>query len=528
MTDIPRPEGGDPPRREPVLSGFGAANARPPAVPWWKLRRAEMRGVEYPPDPLSVPSDPVRAATDGPVDPADLSDLAVPTVDRNQLDLARTPLAIAGLLVLVTVVVAHFATVPWLSRSFVAAAGILGAIGFGHWLQARHPAEPWLARFLAWGAIVKVLASLLRYRTLVDAYGAVGDATIYDTWGRRFSNVWLGVSGAQVGVLPDLRKSNFVRWFTGVVYYLFGRDIITGFLVFGLIALVGSYLWYRAGCIAVPFLDRRLFLILMLFAPSLAFWPSSVGKEALMQFGLGAIALGTAYVLRGRLLHGVLVAFPGAWLVWVVRAHLLGIAVLAAALAYIVGRSGRRATTEGSLFKPIGVILVALIAVFAVSQGSKALGVDALSFDSIQSELEATQTSTSQGGSKFESSVSLSPLSLPMAAVTVLIRPVPWEVETPNQILASIEGLALVGFMVYRRRSLAASLRRVRVQPFLLYCWTLTITYVMLFQAFGNFGLLVRQRSIVLPALYLLLCLQTESAPTREPAADATAAARPI
>ncbi|MFM7224732.1 MAG: hypothetical protein ACKO1Y_04755 [Actinomycetota bacterium] len=517
MTETPRPDGMTP-RREPSVVAFGSLGTRPPALPWWKIRRAELRGVEYPPEPDRPGVPPAATPEPDPSRAVEPAHGPNPVIDGAQADLARTPLAVAGLLVGIVVVVAHFAVVPWLSRSLVAAAGILGAIGFGHWLQARHPDEPWLARFLAWGAIVKVLASLLRYRTLVDAYGAVGDATIYDTWGRRFANVWLNVPGAEIGVLPDLRKSNFVRWFTGVVYYLFGRDIITGFLVFGLIALVGSYLWYRAGCLAVPFLDRRLFMILMLFAPSLAFWPSSVGKEALMQFGLGAIALGTAYVLRGRLLHGLLVAFPGAWLVWVVRAHLLGIAVLAAALAYIIGRSGRRATTEGSLFKPIGMILVALIAVFAVSQGAKALGVDALSLDSIQSELEATQTSTSQGGSKFESSVSLSPLQLPAAAVTVLIRPVPWEVETPNQILASIEGLALVGFMVYRRHSLAMSLRRLRVQPFLLYCWTLTITYVMLFQAFGNFGLLVRQRSIVLPALYLLLCLRTEPAAVPEPA----------
>ena len=510
MTDTPRPD--EAPRREPSFAGRGSTTPRPPAVPWWKARREEMRGVQYPPEPASSASASVApVVADGPA----------PAIDRAQADLARVPLVIAGLLLVIVVVVAHFAVVPILSRVLVGAVGILGAIGFGHWLQARHPDEPWLARFLALGAIVKVVASVVRYRTLVDAYGAVGDATIYDTWGRRFSNVWLGVNGAEVGMLPDLRKSNFVRWFTGVVYYLFGRDIITGFLVFGLIALVGSYLWYRAGCVAVPFLDRRLFMALMLFAPSLAFWPSLVGKEALMQFGLGAIALGTAYLLRGRILHGVLVAFPGAWLVWVVRAHLLGIAVLAAALAYVVGRSGRRATaTEGSIVKPIGVILVSLLAVFAVTQGAKALGVEALSLDSIQSELEATQFSTTQGGSKFESSVSLSPLQLPMAAVTVLIRPVPWEVQTPNQILASLEGLALVGFMVYRRRSLATSLRRVRLQPFLLYCWTLTITYVMLFQAFGNFGLLVRQRSIVLPALYLLLCLRPEAATEEQDASD--------
>ena len=100
--------------------------------------------------------------------------------------------------------------------------------------------------------------------------------------------------------LVDLKKSNFVRWFTGVVYYLFGRDVTTGFIVFGILAFAGSYLWYRAGCIAVPFLNRKLFMALMMFAPSLAFWPSAIGKEALMQFGLGSMALGTAHIFRGR------------------------------------------------------------------------------------------------------------------------------------------------------------------------------------------------------------------------------------
>ena len=48
--------------------------------------------------------------------------------------------------------------------------------------------------------------------------------------------------------------------------------------------------------------------------------------------------------------------------------------------------------------------------------------------------------------------------------------------------------------------------------PFLFYCWTLTILYAVTFQAFANFGLLDRQRSLVLPALYVLLCLDSKKA----------------
>jgi hypothetical protein len=302
-----------------------------------------------------------------------------------------------------------------------------------------------------------------------------------------------------------------MRWFTGVVYYLFGRDLIAGFFVYSLIAFAGSYLWYRAAVVAIPFLDRRLFFLLMFFAPSLVFWPAGVGKEALMQFGLGSVALGVAYILTDRMLHGILVALPGAWLTYAVRAHLLGLTAIALAFSYVLGRRRRLAPEAGtSLFRPIGIVLVVLIAAFAVTQGAKQLHISALSPSSVQQELVATSNSTTQEGSAFQTNVSLSPLHLPQDAITVLLRPFPWEVQSKNQILASLEGIALVGFMFIRRKSLALSLRKLREVPFLFYAWILTLLYVLLFQAFGNFGLLVRERSIVLPALYVLLALDVK------------------
>jgi hypothetical protein len=51
-----------------------------------------------------------------------------------------------------------------------------------------------------------------------------------------------------------------------------------------------------------------------------------------------------------------------------------------------------------------------------------------------------------------------------------------------------------------------------RSYPFLFYCWSVTLLYAITFQAFANFGLLVRERSLVLPALYVLLCLEPVSA----------------
>ena len=200
----------------------------------------------------------------------------------------------------------------------------------------------------------------------------------------------------------------------------------------------------------------------------------------------------------------------------VVRPHLLGLVALAAAGAFVIGRSPRKArasSATSSLVKPLGIVIVVFVAVFAVSAGANSLGLPSLSLNSVQEELDATSFSTGQGNSAFDNGGnSLSPLKLPQGMVTVLLRPFPWEVDTSLQNLASLEGVALMVFIFFRRKSLAISLRHIRTIPFLFYCWTLTILYAVTFQAFANFGLLTRQRALVLPALYVVLCIDARKA----------------
>jgi hypothetical protein len=447
-------------------------------------------------------------------------------VDEPPVESARafTPV-LMPLLVLAAVVLAlimanaHFSQSPIVARVLIPVFGFVAVLAAAKWLSARHLDEPWLARFLVLGLVAKEVASFLRYRTLVNSYGDVGDASVYDTYGRRFALFWLHSKNSPGSPqLDNIRQSNFLRWFTGVIYYLFGSDMIAGFIVFGLIAFVGSYLWYRAAVEAIPFLDRRLYFLIIMFAPSILFWPSSIGKEALMQFAIGSAALGTAHLFNGKIVRGLLVALPGAWLMSVVRAHLLGLVALAAAGAFVIGQSPRRArstSATSSLVKPIGIVIVVFIAVFAVSAGANSLGLQSLSLSSVQAELDATSVSTGQGSGRFDNGGnSLSPLKLPQGMVTVLLRPFPWEVTSPLQSLAALEGVALAAFIVWRRKSLAISLRHIRAVPFLFYCWTLTILYSVTFQAFSNFGLLDRQRALVLPALYVLVCLDSKKART--------------
>jgi hypothetical protein len=409
----------------------------------------------------------------------------------------------------------HWFPSPILSRALVPVLGFFATLGASRYLLARHPDEPWLGWIFVVAVLVKEFASYLRYSTLKNSYGQVGDASVYDTFGQRYYQFWTGRSRL-VSILPDVKKSNFLRFFTGVVYYLLGNDMIAGFLVFGLIAFVGSYLWYRAAVEAVPFLDKRLYFLVVMFVPSILFWPSSIGKEALMQFATGSAALATAHLLNGKLLRGLLVGLPGVWLMWVVRPHLLALVLLALGPAYLIGRGPRArgdAPISTSLVRPIGLVVIGFLLAFAVTQGAKSLGLPSLTLGSVNAELEQTSLQTSQEGSAFNTgNTSITPLRLPQGMVTVLLRPFPWEAPGFLQKLASLEGIALVAFAFIRRRSIAASLRHIRIVPFLFYCWVLTILYSLTFQAFGNFGLLDRQRSLVLPALYVLLCLDWHKA----------------
>ena len=403
---------------------------------------------------------------------------------------------------------------PYLSRVLVPLFGFLIALAFAPALIRRHRDEPWIAKYLVAGIIFKAVASGIRYRTLVDEYGGVGDATEYDKFGRALAKAWL--SGDPAPQLDDLRKTNFVKWFTGVVYYLFGPDMITGFLVFGLIALLGSYFWYRATVEGIPFINKRLYLGLVLFLPSVAFWPSSIGKEALMQLGLGVAALAAANILKQRLFQGFLIGLAGGWLLWVVRAHLLAIVTFAVAAAYLFGRSALRTRDDRvkvSLARPIGAVILIVVVVFALSQAADFLGMEDLSLNSIEAELDATSAQTAQGGSKFGGDKdeprnnSLTPLRLPAGAATVLLRPFPWEIESGFQILASLESMVLVLLMLRRWSSMKLAVTRARSSPFLLYCWTIIAIWAATFSSFANFGLLTRQRSLVLPALFVLIAI---------------------
>lgn len=486
-------------------------------APWWRYERPEIPGDE---EAVAAPpgtgggangstgvrhdSDDDEAAADrAPAHHAGIADTTLPS---------PIPLAVCGGLMLTALLAGARLGVETLGTVLVPLAAILFAAAFARHARIAHPDEPWLGRWVMFGLLAKLVASYVRYWTLVVGYGGVGDASMYDSYGRRFARAWAGVAGT-APELADTQQTNFIRWFTGVIYYLVGPDMVAGFMLFALFAFLGSYLWYRATVDLVPFIDRRVYLGLMLFAPSIVFWPSSIGKESLMQLGIGAMALGTSLLLRQVLVKGLVVAAAGGWVLWVVRPHLLAMVAIAGGVAYVFGRVKRADGKSALLGRPIGMVAIAFLVVFTVTEGAAFLGVEEFSLAAIEEELDEQTARSAQGGSEYDHGGNqLGPLSLPRGAVTVLLRPFPWETDSAFQLLASLESALLTLFIFRRLGSLRMSLSRSRTHPYLLYCWTLTAIYAVTFSSFANFGLLVRQRSLVMPALFVLLAVDVAKA----------------
>jgi hypothetical protein len=78
-----------------------------------------------------------------------------------------------------------------------------------------------------------------------------------------------------------------------------------------------------------------------------------------------------------------------------------------------------------------------------------------------------------------------------------------------------LESSFLLLLTLARWRSLVAAVRRLRRRPYLALALVYTLLFVVAFAAVGNFGILVRQRSQVLPLYLVLLCCQPRAPRSR-------------
>ncbi len=189
---------------------------------------------------------------------------------------------------------------------------------------ARRDGDPWLSRILLIALLVHFAGAMARYYMIFRLYGGSGDAARYHSAGTTFvERLREGVPIHPIEIMngfPD--ETQRIADFVGAVYTITGESVYAGFLVFAFICFWGQVLIVRAFKVAVPEGDHRRFTLLVLFLPSLLFWPSSIGKEALMIGCLGLIVYGGGLLLAPHpRVRGAAFFVAGTLLVLLIRPH---------------------------------------------------------------------------------------------------------------------------------------------------------------------------------------------------------------
>lgn len=239
--------------------------------------------------------------------------------------------------------------------------------------------------------------------------------------------------------------------------------------------------------------EKRPFVLLLLFLPSLQFWTAAIGKDAPLFFAVCLSLWAMINVRKRWIAMGAAVA-----LMVLVRPHIALVAVTASAVAMLFDKSFSRWTRTGLL----GVAIVA--GAFAVVTIQSALRLDLTDADSISTFLEA-RDSVAQSAAGGNTSVQGSFL---FRLFSLLFRPFFFDVEDMFGYIASIENailLLIFGALALRLPMLVALFRH---SPFVRYAFTLMIGItIVLALSYYNVGLGLRQRTMFLPGLLSLLVI---------------------
>ena len=369
-------------------------------------------------------------------------------------------------------------------------------------VNAREP-DRWMRGLLWVGLLAKFVGVVARYLVAFVLYGGSADAQRYNLYAAAHYRGWR--NGEILWVDEGKLGTQMLEVITTAVYTVTGPSTIVGFMVFGSLAFWGAYLLVKAFRIALPEGQHRRYAALVLLLPSMLYWPSSIGKESwLLLFG-AVTALGAAEAVRGRLGRGwglIVLGLAGTALV---RPHVAALLVAALLVAQLTRKTAD--TPEAALGKLGGVLLLAVAVWLTVSQSAQFLGIDDLTLQAVSDEILWASGQTAQGGSSFTPVPLESPLGVPAAMLTLLFRPFPWEAGNIQMLGQSIEGLVLLGMTLAALPQLKTLPGLLARNPYLVFALAYAVAFILAFAGFANFGILARQRVLMLPFFLVLLAL---------------------
>lgn len=352
------------------------------------------------------------------------------------------------------------------------------------------------------GVVAHIAGSVARVEMMRIFYGGVADANRYYhvglTFARRVWNLDLSVLGPAYwfGDAGRWWGTPFMERVSGLVLTLIGPTRRGEFVVFSMLAFLGLY-WIALALHRIhPGPGALRFALWTWFWPSLLFWPSSIGKEAVTLFAVGLATLG--YVGReGRIRWPTFLA--GLGIAFALRPHVAGVLALAAAGAHWL-QSWRRPSPR----RIAEAVLAAVLAIVVLSGMSAQLGFEA-DLEGVQEYIEHRSAFTERGGSQIGAAPS-GLTAIPMAFVNTWMRPFLWEAHNVMALLSALELTILWVLVLRNRRYLRRALAGWWGDRLLAFAVPLLFGYTtMIGLTFANLGIIARQRTPIFAFLILIV-----------------------
>lgn len=373
---------------------------------------------------------------------------------------------------------------------------ILGSVVVLGLLISRLRLRSKVRRLLLAGMVLRILGGL-SYLFLIGGYYGGGDYTLYFREGAELAH---SAFTGEEGSIWDPTIWTEGRWWgtrlvsrvTGLLFILTGPTLPGAFIVFSLVSYVGIVAMGLAFHRVYPHVPVERYFIWIALFPSLWFWPTALGKDAIVLCGVGLAALG--FVGKRNRPRWLLMAL-GVALVFCIRPQVAATLGFALAVGQWLG-SGLRWTPmrmlQGVLFLVVGVGIV--------SMAGGALGIELFSPQEVEGYFDDKASGLNRGGS----AMGVEKVDPWMAPINVLFRPFVWEARGVTTLLAAIEVLVLWGLAWRRRQDIKAFVRAHRRTRLFWLAVVFTLVYATaLGMSLTNVGIIARQRVHILPFVFL-------------------------
>lgn len=364
------------------------------------------------------------------------------------------------------------------------------------------------------GLAFRIGGAFTRYWVLFEYYGA-GDAIDYYKRGVEYAirfregdfSPLFDSSGWRGGKWYGTQFLRFVS--AGVMTFIgtsppkpiVGVSVFSEFVVFSLLAFAGLVGFAIAFRRAYPHVPWPRYLRWIWLFPSLWFWPSSVGKEAILLLGLGLAVMG--FIGRKNRVNWLLLG-AGMFVVFGVRPQVAAVLLMSMVVGQWLSLGGRWTTSRVSQ----GVVILA-VGLMGVWYSMRSVGMEEFDVEGVADYVEANNARETAGNTSIDA-VGVGWTGLPLASINVLFRPLPWEATNIMVLFSSLEILGLWAIVFYRRRNLMRSLRNWRSDRFV----SLAIVFILMYSAslgmmLVNLGIIARQRIFLFPFVFLLIEAQS-------------------